>query len=105
MTVTVAVNALRHDSGVWDEVARVTRVAGQEAAELTLGEAQLSWASVASGLLGTYAEIQDKVTMLLGEATTVYGDLSTTLDQVASEYERSDEQAAVTFKGVWDVRE
>jgi len=105
MTVTAAISALRHDSGVWDEVSRVTRLAGQEAGALALGESQLSWASVASGLLGTYAEIQGKVVMLLGEATTVYSDLSTALDQVASAYELSDENAALKLKGVWDVRE
>ena len=105
MTVTAAISALRHDSAMWDEVARVTRLAGQEAGDLTLGESQLSWASVASGLLSSYAEIQSKAVRLLGEATTVYSGLSTTLDQVASEYERSDERAAAKFKGVWDVRE
>jgi hypothetical protein len=90
---------------MWDEVSSVTRRAGQEAAELSLGESQLSWASAATGLLGTYAEIQNKVVMLLGEATTVYSDLSIALDQVASAYELSDENAARQFKGVWDVRE
>ena len=105
MTVTAAISALRHDSGVWDEAARVTRLAGQEAGDLSLGQSQLSWAGVASGLLGTYAEIQNKMVMLLGEATTVYSDLSTALDQVASAYELSDENAAVKLKGVWDVRE
>jgi hypothetical protein len=105
MTVTAAISALRHDSGVWDEVARVTRLAGQEAGELRLGESQLSWASVASGLLGSYAEAQDKVVRLLGEATTVYSDLSIALDQVASAYELSDASAAIKLKGVWDVRE
>jgi len=59
----------------------------------------------ASGLLGTYAEIQNKAVMLLGEATTVYDGLSTALDQVASAYELSDADAAIKLKGVWDVRE
>lgn len=105
MTVTAAVSALRHDAAVWDEVAQVTRLGGQEAAGLTLGASQLSWASEASGLLGTYAEIQDRVVTLLGEATTVYRDLSAALDDVASAYEISDSHAATKFKGVWDVRE
>ena len=83
----------------------MTRLAGQEAGALALGDSQLSWASVATGLLGTYAEIQAKVVMLLGEATEVYSDLSTTLDQIATAYEVSDENAAARLKGVWDVRE
>lgn len=105
MSVTAAISALRHDSGVWDEVSAVTRQAGQEAAGLTLGESQLSWASVSTGLLSTYAEIQNKVVMLLGEADQVYRDLSIALDKVATAYELSDENAAIQLKGVWDVRE
>jgi hypothetical protein len=105
VSVTAAISALRHDAEVWDQVAVVTRQAGQEAADLTLGESQLSWASVSTGLLSTYAEIQNKVVMLLGEATEVYTDLSTALDQVANAYELSDENAAAQLKGVWDVRE
>jgi hypothetical protein len=105
VSLEVALAALRHDAGVWERVAAVTRQAGREAAELTLGESHLSWASAPTGLLGTYAEIQRKAVMLLAEATEVYGDLSTTLDQVATAYERDDEHAAAQLKGVWDVRE
>jgi hypothetical protein len=105
MTVAAAISALRHDSALWDEVAEVTRRAGQEAGALTLGESQLSWASAPTGLLNTYEEIRQKAAMLLGEATQVYADLSTALDQVASAYELSDETAARNLKGVWDVRQ
>ena len=105
MTVKAAINALRHDSDQWDQVAQVTGRAGQEAGGLVLGESQLSWASVQSGLLNTYAEIQQKAAMLLGEATRVYGDLSVALDQVANAYEVSDRNAAAQLEGVWDVRD
>src|SRR5689334_8896610 len=105
MSLTAALSALRHDSGVWDEVAAVTRQAGQDAAGLTLGESQLSWASVPTGLLDTYAEAQNKVVMLLDEANQVFSELSTALDKVAAAYELSDENAAAQLKGVWDVRE
>jgi hypothetical protein len=105
MSVTAAIEALRHDAGVWDEVSEVTRRSGQEAGALALGEGELSWASVATGLLNSYAEIQSKVVTLLGEATSTYSGLSTTLDKVAAAYQLSDENAAARFKGVWDVRE
>src|SRR3954452_1149377 len=105
MSVAVAINALRHDSGTWDQVSEVTRQTGQEAAALSLGESELSWASVPTGLLATYGEIQNKVAMLLGEATKVYGDLSIALDKVAYAYELSDENATKHLEGVWDVRE
>ncbi|XVU26481.1 hypothetical protein ACQPZJ_05345 [Actinoplanes sp. CA-054009] len=105
MSVTAAIEALRRDAEMWDRVAQVTGQAGQEASALTLDNTQLSWASVPTGLMRTYAEIHDKVVMLLGEATTVYADLGVALDKVAAAYEASDEKAAQQFKGVWDVRE
>ena len=105
MTVKAAITALRRDADLWDQVAQVTDRAGQEAGGLVLGEPQLSWASVQSGLLDTYAEIQEKTAMLLGEATRVYGDLGAALDKVANAYEVSDVNAAAQLKGVWDVRD
>jgi hypothetical protein len=105
VSVEAAISALRQDSDRWDRVAGVTNRAGQEANILVLGESQLSWASVPTGLLSTYAEIQQKVAMLLGVATQVYGELSIALDKVANAYEVSDENAARHLKGVWDVRE
>ena len=104
MTVNAAIEALRHDSRVWDRVAQVTDAASQEAQALTLSESDVSWAGNHTCLLGTYMEIQRKTVTLLSEATTVYTGLSTALDQVADAYERSDERAATELKGVWDVR-
>jgi hypothetical protein len=105
MSLTAAIDALRHDAEMWDKVAQVTRTAGQEAQSLALSDTELSWASPSTGLQASYAEIQNKVTDLLDQATTTYSGLSTTLDQVASAYQRSDADAATQFKGVWDVRD
>ena len=105
MTVKAAIEALRHDAGVWDRVAQVTNVASAEAQGLTLTEADLSWAGNYTALLGTYADIQRKTATLLTEATTVYTGLSAALDKVADAYELSDRRAATQLKGVWDVRE
>jgi hypothetical protein len=105
MTVRAAIEALRHDVGVWDRVSQVTDAASQEAHGLTLSEADLSWAANYTALLGTYAEIQRKTAALLCEATTVYTGLSAALDKVADAYELSDERAAKQLGGVWDVRE
>lgn len=105
MTVRAAIEALRHDVGVWDRVSQVTDAASQDAQGLTLSEADLSWAANYTALVGTYAEIQRKTATLLREATTVYTGLSVALDKVADAYELSDERAAKQLKGVWDVRE
>jgi hypothetical protein len=105
VTLKAAIEALRHDGGVWDRVAQVTHVAGQEAEGLTLTESDLSWAGNYTALLGTYAEIQRKTANLLSEASTVYTGLSAALDKVADAYELSDQRAATQLAGVWDVRE
>ena len=105
MTVKAAIEALRHDVGVWDRVAQVTSLASQDARGLTLSEADLSWASNYTSLLGTYAEIQQKTATLLSEATAVYTGLGAALDKVADAYELSDERAAAQLEGVWDIRE
>jgi hypothetical protein len=105
MTLRAGLDALRGDAGSWEQVASVTRQAAHEASLLTLGPGELSWASLPTGLLDTYAELQSKVVTLLEEASQVYTGLSARLYQVAETYERNDEQAARELAGVWDVRE
>ncbi|BCY08832.1 hypothetical protein [Actinoplanes sp. L3-i22] len=105
MTLKVALDALRSDAASWEQVAAVTRQAAHEASLLTLGSGEMSWASLSTGLLDTYTELQLKVVTLLQEASEVYSGLSTKLDKVAYEYETNDERAARDLKGVWEVRE
>jgi hypothetical protein len=105
MTVEAAIGALRHDAGLWDEVAHVTDRAARAARGLGLTEGDLSWASVNTPLLGTYLGIQQNTARLLDEATDVYLRLKTTLLEVADAYEASDQDAAQRLKGVWDVRD
>ncbi|GII23265.1 type VII secretion target [Planosporangium mesophilum] len=104
MTLKAAEEALRSDAAMWDGVAHTTDLARQSAQGLTLTEHDLSWASAHTELQNTYDEIQQKIVMLLGEATEVFNGLSTALDQVANAYQTNDEAAAKKFKGVWDVR-
>lgn len=105
-TVKAAIEALRHDADMWDQVAAVTRLSGDEArTELTLTEADLSWAGNGTGLIGLYAQVQTKIADLLGQATKTQQQLSAALDQVASAYQASDKNAATELKGVWDVRQ
>jgi hypothetical protein len=105
MTLRVALDALRADAASWEEVAAVTGRAGYAASTLNLSAAELSWASLPTGLLDTYTELQTKVVSLLDEAAGVYTRLSATLDNVAYQYESNDERAADELKGVWEVRE
>lgn len=102
MTLQVALEALHRDAAMWDRVSHTTDQAHAVAADLILGIAELSWASRAAGLESAYTEIQTKISSLLGDATRVYSGLSTTLDQVAAAYEADDDQAAATFRGLWE---
>ena len=105
MTLKAALRALHTDAQTWDETSGVLSGAAEEANALVLTEGQLSWASRPTGLLDTYAEIQQKATALLQQGSRVHADLARTLDRVATAYERDDEEAAARLGGVWDVRE
>ncbi|GGN96442.1 hypothetical protein GCM10010112_87690 [Actinoplanes lobatus] len=105
MTLRAALDALHRDAASWEQVASVTRQAADEASRLNLGAGELSWASLPTGLLDTYTELQMKVVALLEEASEVYSGLSAKLDKVAYEYETNDERAARRLEGAWEVRE
>jgi hypothetical protein len=105
MTLKAAIKALRDDAGVWSNVATTTSNAASAVNGLTLTEGEMSWASRPTGLLATYEEIRTKVHTLLGEATTNFNNLSSTLNRVATAYENSDQAAVNRMHGVWDVRE
>lgn len=105
MTLQAALEALHSDADSWEQVAAVTRQAAYEASQLTLSAHELSWASLPTGLLDTYAELQRKVVTLLEEASEVYDGLSLKLDKVAYQYETNDELAARQLEGVWEPRE
>jgi hypothetical protein len=105
MTLKAALDALRSDAASWEQVASVTRQAAREASLLTLGPGELSWASLPTGLLDTYTELQSKVVTLLEEASEVYSGLSVKLDKAAYEYETNNERAARELEGVWEPRE
>ncbi len=105
MTLKAAIEALRDDAGVWRGVAATTSSATNAVDGLTLSEGELSWASRPTGLLDTYEEIRSKVARLLAEATSNFEALSSTLDQVATAYETSDQAALSRMKGTWDARE
>lgn len=105
MSLTAAIQALRADAGIWQDVATTTSGAARAADGLTLSEGELSWASRPTGLLDTYEEIRAKVARLLTEATTNFSSLSSTLNRVATAYETSDQAALSRMRGVWDARE
>jgi uncharacterized protein YukE len=102
MTLQASIKALRDDAGEWKGVSDTTKAAAQAASGMTLSTKDLSWASEETGVLASYEEIRAKAEMLLNEATTILDNLSTTLNDVASAYEQSDEKATQRFKGVWD---
>jgi hypothetical protein len=104
VTLKAALSALHHDEQIWQEVATVVGNASYVADGLSLNESQLSWASHPTGLLSTYDAIRHKVSRLLDEGSQTFHGLAATLDKVAAEYERSDEQAAKKLKGAWDVK-
>jgi excreted virulence factor EspC (type VII ESX diderm) len=104
MTLKAAIDALRNDAAVWDEVASTTSGAGTAAAGLGLTEADMSFGAGQTGLVTTYNALKDRVARLLTEGGQVQHELAVTLDRVAGAYEASDERAAGKFEGVWVVK-
>lgn len=105
MTLKTAIDALRNDAAVWDEISGVTAGAGTAAGLLGLTETTMSFAAGRTGLLDTYNLLNDRVAALLEDGSAVQHKLAVTLDQVAAAYEASDQRAAAQFKGVWDVHD
>ncbi len=104
MTLQAAIDALRHDAGIWEQIGGATSSAGAAAGQLTLTETTMSFAADRTGLLGTYNELTARIAGLLGDGSEVQHRLSVTLDQVAAAYEADDERAASRLAGVWDVQ-
>ena len=102
MSLKVAIDALRTDAALWDEIGSAVSSAGSAAGLLGLSETTMSFAAERTGLLATYNALADRMADLLTDAGTVHHRLAVTLDQAAAAYEANDERAAARFRGVWD---
>lgn len=102
MTLKAAIDALYHDANAWEDIASVTNTASGAAAGLALDEGTMSWASISTGLVGTYEEVRAKAQRLLTEGTTNMNDMANTLRVVGKAYETSDESASKRFDNEWE---
>jgi len=102
VTLNVALNALHTDSKVWHGISDVAAAAARATNDLTLSEADLSFASRSTGLLETYEEVRSKAATLLNEAAANTRGLGNVLDSVAYAYEVSEEYGSSRLKGAWD---
>jgi hypothetical protein len=104
MPVKASIDALRDDAATWEKVSSATAGAGSAARVLGLTETSMSFAAGRIGLLDTYNALTDRIARLLAEGGDTQCQLAGALDRVAADYEASDERAAVTYRGVWDVK-
>lgn len=101
--VTVALEALTHDSGQWLETSQTLQAASGSCSSLALTVHDLSWLSEGTGLFATYEEIRLKVETLLSQGADETGKISRTLAHVRRIYEASDRHAINELHGVWDI--
>lgn len=104
MTLKAALEALRSDAQVWSGIADTTETASRATDNLCLGEGDLSFASVSTGVLSQYEAVRAKAKQLLDQATTGCDGMSNALLSAASAYEISDEFGSSRLKGVWDPK-
>jgi predicted NAD-dependent protein-ADP-ribosyltransferase YbiA (DUF1768 family) len=90
--VTVALNALHSDSQAWAAASSQIQGAQTAAENIHLTAAQFSYFGDQAGLTQTYANLQQKVAALLGQAATNFHNISTTLVQVASTYQQNEQK-------------
>jgi hypothetical protein len=98
--VRVALNALHADSGKWSDAGRQIHNAQVAAAGIHLTAAQFSYFGDQAGLTSTYADLQRKVVSLLGQAATNFGKISTTLVQVANEYQANEDKVTASLNSI-----
>ncbi|GAA1636968.1 hypothetical protein [Actinoplanes couchii] len=103
--LTVALEALRADSDLWDGVSSTLGRAQFSVEGLTLTYSQLSWAGESSNLIDTYTRLQRHIADLLGQGSRNYLDLSVSLDKIALAYETNNEKAAKDFDDLWEPNE
>jgi hypothetical protein len=102
LSFKVAIEKMRDDATKWEGVGDATAQAANSAKSFTLAETDLSWASAQTGLLDTYAQIQEHTYRLLDDGTSVIYSLMRALRDAAQAYADSDTDGERRFKGVWD---
>jgi uncharacterized protein YukE len=104
MTLQASIKAMRDDAALWKGASDTLGEASGAAAQLDLTEQDLSFASVGTGVLTSYQQIQAKAERLLGEGRDVLATLSDRLYEVAAAYEENDAAASTKFDDTWEPR-
>jgi len=99
--VTAAIKALNDEAATWSTSAHTMRTAAAAAGWLSLGEGELSWASRPTGLVDTYALVQQKVNTLLGEGADTFDALSKAIATAAAGYQKDEDNAVHRTRNVW----
>lgn len=98
--VTVALSALHADSRKWGAAASQVQGAQSSAGNIHLDAAQFSYFGDQAHLTQTYANVQQKVAALLGQAAANFRNISTTLVQVAATYQQNEQQVADSLNNI-----
>ncbi|HEX3649431.1 MAG TPA: hypothetical protein VHV49_13465 [Pseudonocardiaceae bacterium] len=98
--VTVALNALHADSRKWGAAAGQVRGAQSSAGNIHLDAAQFSCFGDQAHLTQTYANLQQKVAALLGQAAANFHGISTTLVQVATTYQQNEQKITNSLNSI-----
>jgi hypothetical protein len=100
-TIVAAVAALRGDAGQWRRCGDTLHAAGDVAAGLRLGIADLSFFGDQAGLVEVYDRLQAKLAQLCGEAAENFTGVAFALESAATGYERDERAAVHQLRRAW----
>ena len=100
MEFDVALEALKSDAAIWDDVSAALDGAARAASGLSLAPSAFSFAG--GGVATTYESVRSAVESLLRGGALETSRAADTLLAVKRAYEQSDSAAGITFAGQWD---
>ena len=99
--ISVALQAMRSDASVWEDMSDELAAARRIVDRLDLGIQQFSFLGDLAGLPDLYTEIQLRIAGLLQQGSDEFDHLGTALRRAADGYEDDDRTSAHEIRGVY----
>jgi hypothetical protein len=85
---------IRADAKIWKQAAADLKAPKATAESLTLNAADLGLIAVLAGMDDTYSQLRTRIAGLMGGARTSFTNLSSTLSDVATDYDNQEKKGS-----------